>query len=585
MNFKNYLKELNRRHVIKAAISYVVFSWVLIQAASILFPAIGWGQSAIRFLLIILIIGFPVWIVFAYIFDWTPSGFKKTKDFTEDTFDRKSTSKRMNAVIIFGLSLAVLLLITDRVFNFTTTFKIGENDKSIAVLAFTDMSPNKDQEYFSDGISEEILNLLAKVKDLKVISRTSSFAYKGKEENIKQIGKELKVSYVLEGSVRKSENTFRITSQLINAKDGSHVWSETYDREMSDIFKIQDEMAGNVSHRLKTTLLDEMEPMTPDPNAYDYYLKGMFYWNNLTEESLDKSMQYFEMARDIDSNYAMAYAGIASVWGARITQGLIPNSEVETKMVEAMTKALELDSTSAEIYEQKAIWMCWQQWDFQPAEAAFKKAIKLNPNLSKARAYLSHLLIINQKPEEAMPHIEEALKLDPFNSLYKALYGMSLNLTRQYDKAIEILEPNLKTSPHDPITLSTLRTTYHMKEMYGKALEIWKASYDAKNDQEAVDVLTKGAEKGGYQRALEDLALLLIARSESTYVTPWRIATIYTRAGQKEKALDWLEKAYAQHDINMTYIGVDPIFDIFKGDLRFLKLIKKMNLPLGNHLI
>lgn len=581
MNFKNYLRELNRRHVIKAAISYVVFSWVLIQAASILFPAIGWGQSAILFVLIILIIGFPVWIVFAYIFDWTPSGFKKTQNFTEDTIDRKSTSKRMNAVIIFGLSLAVLLLITDRVFNFTTTFKIGENDKSIAVLAFADMSPNKDQEYFSDGISEEILNLLAKVTDLKVISRTSSFAYKGKEENIKQIGKELKVSYILEGSVRKSGNTFRITSQLINAKDGSHVWSETYDREMSDIFKIQDEIAGNVSQRLKTTLLDEMEPMTPDPNAYDYYLKGLFYWNNLTEESLDKSMQYFEMARDIDPKYALAYAGIANVWVGKAQQGIASYDEALPKIEGAVEKALALDSTSAEIYETKA-WLSWDKWNFKETEAAYRKAIQLNPNFSRARAYFSHILITLNKPDEAMQHMEIAIKLDPFNTLYKAIYGMNLNFTRQYDKAIAILEPTLKTSPHDPVALSTLRTTYHMKGMYAKALDVWKASYDAKGDQEAVEVLAKGEAEGGYHKALEELAELLIDRSDSTFVTPWQIATIYTRAGQKDKALVWLEKAFAYHDTNMPYIGVDPIFDILKDDPRFSNLLKKMNLPVEN---
>lgn len=581
MNFKNYLRELNRRHVIKAAISYVVFSWVLIQAASILFPAIGWGQSAILFVLIILIIGFPVWIVFAYIFDWTPSGFKKTQNFTEDTIDRKSTSKRMNAVIIFGLSLAVLLLITDRVFNFTTTFKIGENDKSIAVLAFADMSPNKDQEYFSDGISEEILNLLAKVTDLKVISRTSSFAYKGKEENIKQIGKELKVSYILEGSVRKSENTFRITSQLINAKDGSHVWSETYDREMSDIFKIQDEIAGNVSQRLKTTLLDEMEPMTPDPNAYDYYLKGLFYWNNLTAESLDKSMQYFEMARDIDPKYALAYAGIANVWVGKAQQGIASYDEALPKIEGAVEKALALDSTSAEIYETKA-WLSWDKWNFKETEAAYRKAIQLNPNFSRARAYFSHILITLNKPDEAMQHMEIAIKLDPFNTLYKAIYGMNLNFTRQYDKAIAILEPTLKTSPHDPVALSTLRTTYHMKGMYAKALDVWKASYDAKGDQEAVEVLAKGEAEGGYHKALEELAELLIDRSDSTFVTPWQIATIYTRAGQKDKALVWLEKAFAYHDTNMPYIGVDPIFDILKDDPRFSNLLKKMNLPVEN---
>jgi adenylate cyclase len=181
-----FLHELKRRNVIKAAISYAVFSWILIQVASILFPSFGWGQEAISKTLIVLIIGFPVWIVFAYVFEWTPKGFKKTEDVIKETSIVKTTSKRLNGIITVGLTLSVMLLISDRIFNFTGAMETSsDNEKSIAVLAFADMSPEKDQEYFSDGISEEILNLLAKIPDLKVISRTSSFSYKGKEQNIK----------------------------------------------------------------------------------------------------------------------------------------------------------------------------------------------------------------------------------------------------------------------------------------------------------------------------------------------------------------------------------------------------------------
>ncbi len=578
MGFKNYLKELKRRHVIKAAISYVVFSWVLIQAASILYPAIGWGQGAIRITLVVLIIGFPMWVVFAYIFDWTPSGFKKTPENTAEDTAYINTGRRMNANIIFGLSLAVLLLIADRVFDITRVFENNEIDKSIAVLAFADMSPSKDHEYFSDGISEEILNLLAKVRDLKVISRTSSFAYKGKEENIKQIAGELHVGHILEGSVRKSGNTFRITAQLINAKDGTHVWSETYDREMSDIFKIQDEIAGKVTQQLETTLLDKVASTVADPKAYDLYLQGMFNWNKLTSEGLDKALNYFEMALNIDPNYALAYAGIANVWVGKSQQGLASYAEAGPKMEEAVAKAMALDNASAEIYESKA-WVSFQKWNYEASEVAFRKAIELNPNLSRARAYFSDLLVFLHKPEEAEQNMEIALKLDPFNSLYKALYGRNLNFTRQYDKAIALFESALKSSPQDPVALSNLRSSYHMKGMYAKALDIWKAYYNAKNDHEAVEVLTNGGAEDGYHKALEDLAVLLIDRSDSTFVTPWQIATVYTRAGQRDKALIWLGKAFEDHDTNMPYIGVDPIFDILKGDLRFLNLLKKMNLP------
>lgn len=577
MDLKKFLKELNRRHVIKAAISYVVFSWVLIQAASILFPVVGLGQGAIGITLVILIIGFPLWIVFAYVFDWTPSGIKKTPDHFTETSDL-NTGKRMNAIIIFGLSLAILLLIADRVFNFTGASDNNHLNKSIAVLAFADMSPNKDQEYFSDGISEEIRNLLSKVTDLKVIGRTSSIAYKGKDINIKNLGKELTVSHVLEGSVRKSGNTLRVTTKLINTKDGAQMWSENYDRELKDIFDIQDEIASHVIEKLKATLLNEIEFGTQDPKAYDLYLQGTFNWNKLTSEGLDEALKYFELALEIDPNNALVYAGIANVWIGKLQQGLVPYAESIPKIEEAVAKGLALDPKSAEIYESQAF-LNWANWKFDEVISSFKKAIQLNPNLSRARAYYGHHLIFSHQIEEAMHELDIALQLDPFNSLYKAIYGQSLNFARQYDKAIELFESALKASPRDPIALSNLRTTYHMKGMYDKALEVWKASYEAKGDHEAVEVLSKGNVEGGYHRALEDLALLLIDRSDSTYVTPWQIATLYTRAGHKDKALLWLQKAYEIHDTNMPSIGVDPIFDIFIGDPRFSSLLEKMNLP------
>jgi len=267
---KHFLHELQRRNVIKAAISYVVFSWVLIQAASILYPSFGWGQGAITNTVIVLVIGFPLWIVFAYVFEWTPKGFKKTDDVAEEASVAKTTGKKMNAVIFVGMALAIVLLVADRIFNFTGAMETpSTNDKSIAVLAFADMSPDRDQEYFSDGISEEILNLLAKIPDLKVISRTSSFSYKGKEQNIKKIGEELQVAHVLEGSIRKAGNTFRITAQLIDTRDGAHIWSETYDRPMDSIFKVQDEIAGRVTRQLKATLLGEIASATVDPKRFD----------------------------------------------------------------------------------------------------------------------------------------------------------------------------------------------------------------------------------------------------------------------------------------------------------------------------
>ena len=266
MNFKNYIKELKRRNVIKSALAYVVVSWVTIQVMSIVLPTIEAPAFVMKLLLVVLIMGFPLWIVFAWVYEITPEGIKKTTTINPDESITPETSNRLNKIIIGALGVAIVLLAINLFKgNGAASQTVVEDsvdettvdDKSIAVLAFADMSPEKDQEYFSDGISEEILNLLAKVPELKVISRTSSFSYKGKDQDVKKIGEELHVGHVLEGSVRKSGNTFRITAQLINTLTGAHIWSETYDHEMQDIFEIQDRIAAVVTNQLKVTLLDK----------------------------------------------------------------------------------------------------------------------------------------------------------------------------------------------------------------------------------------------------------------------------------------------------------------------------------------
>ena len=275
MKFKDYLNELQRRHVVKAGFAYLVIAWLIVQVISVLIPAFDLGQGFLKITIIILSIGFPIWLIIAWIYDFTPDGIKKTEDMV---FDAKVSAKknvRLNRIIIGALSIALILLIVNQVRMKETIDKqvmrasmLPDFTSSIAVLAFDDMSPNKDQEYFSDGISEEILNHLTKYKELKVISRTSSFAYKGKDVTINMIGEELDVAYVLEGSVRKSGDTFRTTVQLIDTKDGKHLWSETFDRKIEDALFTQDEIASIVAKRLKLTLLREKVRLRKvDPRA------------------------------------------------------------------------------------------------------------------------------------------------------------------------------------------------------------------------------------------------------------------------------------------------------------------------------
>jgi len=255
----------------------------------------------------------------------------------------------------------------------------------------------------------------------------------------------------------------------------------------------------------------------------------------------------------------------------------------QTEIASQKAKTLALGQDLPDIHFTLAAIACWLEWKFEKSEREFRAGLALNPNAAMARAYFSHVLNIRHKPEEAMEQIEMALKLDPFNPLFRALYSMDLNYARRYDYAIEMLTKILDKAPDDPVALSSLRTTYHMKGMFPEALEIWRTSYAARGDQEAVEVLLRGDQEGGYEEALRQLAELLIERSATTFVTPWQVATLYIRAGMKDEALEWLEKAYQAHDPNMPYIGVDPIFEIFYGDPRYQDLLKRMGLPQTPH--
>jgi tetratricopeptide (TPR) repeat protein len=274
----------------------------------------------------------------------------------------------------------------------------------------------------------------------------------------------------------------------------------------------------------------------------------------------------------------LAYAGIASVWLGRQQQGLAPASETTPRAVAASAKALELDSTLAEGHYMLASIRAWANWDWEGAETEFRRAIDLNPNYPDPRAYYSHLLNMLGRPKEAMAEIERALELDPLNALFQAIYGMDLMYARRYDDAIALLRDTLKNSPNDLVALSTLRSAFHMKHLYKEALEVWKASYAARGDREAEEALARGFEEGGYSGALGRVAETLAARSKTTYVSPWQIGTLYTRAGKNDEALDWLEKAYQAHDQNTPYLAVDPIFDPMRDDPRFQGLLRKMNL-------
>jgi TolB-like protein/Tfp pilus assembly protein PilF len=495
---------------------------------------------------------------------------------------RKAKLRRRKRIILYAGAAGFLIIATLVVLTLFTG-SAGAID-AIAVLPLENLTGDPQQEFFVDAATDELIGQLAQIAALRVISRRSVMQYKGAERPLPEIAEELNVDALVEGTVSRVSDSVRIRVQLIEAlPEERNLWAQTYERDMTDVLVMYKEMARTIVDKTRVKLTPDEEAKLAstrqvNPEAYEAYIKGRSHWYKLTSQDLELALQYFELALEKDPDYALAYAGIAEVWIGFRVQGLAPSSEAWPKVKEAALKALELDDTLAEVQFMLAL-VDLGEWDWRDSEKAFQRALELNPNYPDARAYYSQLLFMMRRPEEAMVQIEQAMELDPFNTLLRSIYAWDLIYAHRYDDAIDHLRETLRTAPDDWTALSTLRSAYHQKRMYEEALEIWKRSYEARDDQEAEDALARGYEEGGYSGALSSVAELLIERSRTTFVTPWQIGTLYTRAGKNDKALQWLEKAFEARDGNLIYLSVDPIFDYLRSDPRFQDLLRKMNLP------
>jgi len=498
--------------------------------------------------------------------------------------ESKITKISIAAAIIIILLLAGIFTIPALVKKRSTLSK-SITDKSIAVLPFKNLSNDPEQEYFTEGMLDEILDRLFKIGDLKVISRTSSMKFKNSDLSIKEIAKELGVSAVLEGSVRKLGNNVRITVQLIDVGSDTHLWSEIYDGDLSDpshIFSIQSEVAQAIAGKLHAVITPQEKHLiekipTQNQEAYEAYLKGQFYWKKLTQNDLETALKYFELAKEKDPEFALAYAGISDVWIGLQQMGYAPPDEAGPKAMASIMKALELDSTLAQVHYSLALVRYASEWDWESGESEFLKTFAINPNYAEAHAYYSHLLNMVGRPKEAMEQIELALKLDPHNPLIKSMYGVDLTFVHRFDEAISVSREALKMDPTNPVALIALATAFHSTGRLEEALEPWK-SYCCNTYKGIVHSFDQGYIKAGYVGAFSFEADTLAAQSKTNFVMPSDIAFTYAFIGNKKLALEWLETAYEVHDPGLPYLLM-PIFDSLRDEPRFQEIAKKMNLP------
>ncbi len=492
--------------------------------------------------------------------------------------------KTVIPVAVIIAVLVVTLLVISPLVKQKVSSSTSAMDKSIAVLPFHNLSGDPEQDYFSEGMMDEIQDRLFKVGDIKVISRTSSMLYKNSGLPLKEIAAELGVSAILEGSVRKAGNMVRITVQLIDASNDTHLWSEIYDDDMSDlshIFSIQSEVAQSVARELKAVIAPEEKQLiekipTVDPTAYNAYLNGQFFLSKDTPKDFDRALQYFELAIEKDPEFGLAYAGVARVWNTRKQAGLAKLSEATPKAEAAIKRALELDSTLSDVHRTLAGLKTWTRWDWKGGEESFRKAIELNPNSADAHSGYSHLLNILGRPDEAMKHIETALELDPLNSRIRSFYGVNLMFVRRYDEAVKAFREALDLSPSQGIAVINIVNALYLGGREEEAIEMLRFRW--KDNSVYLKAIDEGNAEMGFIGAMKKLAVLRAENTDITHVSQTSPAQYYTWAGDVENALYWLEQAYEERDPNLPYLLI-PVYDGLRDQPRFKEIARKMNLP------
>jgi TolB-like protein/Tfp pilus assembly protein PilF len=461
---------------------------------------------------------------------------------------------------------------------------------SIAVLPFTDLSPGKDQEYFCDGMAEELINVLTQIGKLKVASRTSSFQFKSKELDIREIGNKLEVAAVLEGSVRKAGNRVRITAQLIDITDGYHIWSEKFDRDLDDIFSIQDEIALAIVEKLKIKLLGVEKAKltkrhTENQEAFSLYLKGRFFWNKRFEGGLMQAMDCFRQAIDMDPLFALAYAAMADCYCMLGFYGYALPHDIYPKGKAAANKALEIDNELGEAHASLGWIKTFYDWDWPGAEKEFKKALKLCPHYATAHSWYSWLLCVDGRFEEAVAETEKALKLDPISLIINSLHGLALGLNRQHDEAVEQCQKTIKMDPNFATGHVNLGHVYNMMVVRGEEkswdssiAEFQKGLDVAKGMTYAEGFLGMAYGLSGQEKKAKEVIQHLEELSRERFVSPFDIMLVYLGLNNMDKTFEYLEKAVDIRASFLVLLKQYPIFETVRSDPRGQAFLKRIGL-------
>jgi TolB-like protein/Tfp pilus assembly protein PilF len=572
----SFFHELKRRNVFKVAIAYAIAAWILIEITATTFPILKLPEWTVTLVTVLVLGAFPLTLIFAWAFELTPEGLKKEKDVDRTESITHHTGRKLDFAIIGAMAIAIVVLLADKfVFSDiteTSDVEVVTTGQSIAVLPFVNISSDKEQEYFSDGITEEILNSLASVKELKVAGRTSSFAFKGRNQDLREIGELLGVDHILEGSVRKSGTTVRITAQLVQVEDGFHLWSDTYDRELVDVFAIQDEIANEILKQLRAQLLDEeielVESQRTDPEVYDLYLLAKQRLYSRTQQTIEAATELLDQAIAKDPDYAPAYAqrGIATLLLSEYGYGSIPQAEAEVQGRRFIDAALEKDPQLAEAWAGLGLYHNQRPAEHEQAIEALTKALSINPNLINASHWLQLALANSGDPRASQQILEQMTQRDPLHAPGVFSAVASFNRFGQEEKAQALID---RFRSYKPNNAQLLVTDAMHQFFYGRAAEGYRLAERAYQLAPTDGVMQfwfnigltqtlqpeRVAEEGPDYLQVE--ALDLLGRREEAFELalklsregfPESLFALYNRADRSQELIDYLEERWPSLD-------------------------------------
>jgi TolB-like protein/Tfp pilus assembly protein PilF len=553
-----------------------------LQAASILFPTFEAPPWTMKVFVAVAALGFPVALIIAWAFELTPEGLKRTE--VADELPRKSERNRawIYVVIIAGAVAASLFF-----FGRYTSSKQGAemSEKSIAVLPFENRSEDKANAYFAEGVQDEILTRLSKIADLKVTSRTSTQHYKSAPKKLAEIAKQLGVAHILEGSVQKSGDAVRVNVQLIKAANNSHVWAETFDRKLTDIFSVESDVAKAIADQLRAHITRQEEQViaakpTKNIEAYDAYLRGRYFWNKRTSDGIKHAIEHFQQSIERDPDFALGHAGLADSYIALTFYNFAAPHETMPKAKESAIKALALDNTLTEAHASLAHILMNYDWNWSAAEKEFKRSIELTPDYATGHQwYAIHYLTATGRLEEAVQEMKKALELEPASLVMNTFMGATLYYAGRYDEAIDQCRRTIEMDPTFAVAHWHLGLAYEQKQVLDAATEEFKKAISLSGGSPLMKAaLGRAYAKSQKNHEANEMLNELNELSKQHYVSAYEVATIYVALGNNEQAFQLLEQAYGEHSFHLVYLNVSPQFKPVSSHRRFQDLVQRIGL-------